>query len=126
MNAITHPSAADQALADPRTAAVCKMCTIRLERLCYERAWWFRGFRGLLATGVRVWSLWHPVNPSLYQSRSKECHGCFRFKKNVLKEESRFFARLDSVFNPLFNRARDALLTPEEVETAKKHAKECG
>lgn len=108
------------------TAAVCKMCTIRLERLCFQRAWWFRIFRSLLATGVRLWSVWHPVDPSLYLSRSTECHGCIRFRKNVLKEESRAFRWLDGGINPLFNRARDSLLSPEELTLAKAHATRAG
>jgi hypothetical protein len=108
------------------SAAVCKMCTIRLERICYERAWWFRGFRNLLAAGVRFWSLWHPVDPRLYLSRSQECHRCIRFRKNVLKEESRAFRWLDSGINPLFNRARDSLLGPQELEAARAHARKAG
>lgn len=108
------------------TVAICKMCTIRLERICFERAWWFRAFRNVLATGVRLWSMWHPVNPSLYLSRSTECHRCLRFRKNVLKEESRAFRWLDSGINPLFNRARDSLLSPKELDEARAHARKAG
>lgn len=55
--------------------------------------------------------------------RSKECHSCIRFRKNVLKEESRLFHWLDGYINPLFNRARDSLLTPQEMDAARAHAK---
>ena len=106
--------------------AVCKLCTIRLELLCYQRARWFRAFRAVLAGAVRVWSLFHPVAPDLYLSRSKECHACIRFRKNVLKEESRIFRWLDGYINPLFNRARDSLLTPQEMNAAREHAKREG
>jgi iron complex outermembrane receptor protein len=74
-----------------------------------------------------VWSLLHPVDPALYLCRSKECHACIRFRKNVLKEESRLFRWLDGYVNPLFNRARDSLLTPQEMDAAREHAKKaCG
>jgi len=103
--------------------ASCKLCTIRLEQLCYQRAHWFRLLRTVLATAVRVWSFLHPVDPALYQSRSKECHACLRFRKNVLKEESCLFAWIDGYINPLFNRARDSLLLAKEMEAARSHAK---
>lgn len=109
-------------LAPLSNAAVCKMCTIQLERLCYQRSLWFRLFRNALAAAVRIWSLGHPVDPSLYRTRSQECHGCIRFRKNVLKEKSSLFRCLDGYVNPLFNRARDCLLTPEEMERARAHA----
>ena len=70
-----------------------------------------------------MWSLFHPVAPDLYLSRSKECHACIRFRKNVLKEESRIFRWLDGYINPLFNRARDSLLTPQEGTEALKKCK---
>jgi len=35
----------------------CKICTIRLEELCYRRAWWFRAFRETLATGIRLFAI---------------------------------------------------------------------
>jgi len=123
MNAPNRQTAEEAALVAPNPNAVCKLCTIRLEQLCYQRAWWFRVFRAILASGVRLWSLWHPVMPTLYLSRTKECHACIRFRKNVLKEESRLFRRLDGYVNPLFNRARDSLLTPEEMEAARAHAR---
>lgn len=122
----TVPDASGLASARSSSAAICKLCTIRLERLCYERAWWFRTFRNVLAAGVRLWSLWHPVDPSLYLSRSTECHRCIRFRKNVLKEESRAFRWLDSGINPLFNRARDSLLSPCELEAARSYARTAG
>ena len=105
-----------------RSAAFCSVCTIRLERLCRRRALWFRVLRAGLAGAVRVWSLWHPVDPVFYELRSPACRGCFRFRKNVLKEKSRFFRWLDSYVNPVFNWARDSLLLPGEKDSARVHA----
>ena len=123
VSCVSHASSPSET---SNSVAVCAMCTIRLERLCFERAWWFRTFRNLLATGVRIWSMWHPVMPSLYLSRSTECHRCLRFRKNVLKAESRAFRWLDSRINPLFNHARDSLLGPEELEAGRAHARRAG
>ena len=102
--------------------AVCRLCTIRLEALCYKRAWWFRAFREVLATGVRLFALVYRIHPENYVTRSPACHGCFRFKKNALKEKSALFRWLDGYFNPLFNRVRDSLLTPEELNEAREYA----
>ena len=29
---------------EANAVAACKICTIGLEELCYQRAWWFRAF----------------------------------------------------------------------------------
>jgi iron complex outermembrane receptor protein len=126
MNVMNPQASATPQPTSANSNAVCKLCTIRLERLCYQRARWFRAFRAVLAGAVRVWSLFHPVAPDLYLCRSKECHACIRFRKNVLKEESRIFRWLDGYINPLFNRARDSLLTPQEMNAAREHAKRAG
>ena len=47
------------------------------------------------------------------------CRGCLRFRKNVLKRRSPSFAWADSYLNPLFNRVRDSLLTPQELARAR-------
>jgi len=119
----TNTPAAAVANAVPATAS-CKLCTINLEKLCYQRAWWFRIFRSVLAAPVHVWSWWHPVDPKLYLPRSRACHGCLRFRKNVLKEESRLFHWLDSYMNPFFNYVRDSLLTEAERDEARRAAQE--
>jgi hypothetical protein len=117
----TDVSVATPSVAVPSTAS-CKLCTINLERLCYQRAWWFRVFRNTLAAGVYGWSWWHSVDPKLYQARSRACHGCLRFRKNVLREESPFFRWVDGYLNPLFNRVRDGLLSEEELAEARRYA----
>lgn len=102
----------------------CKVCTIRLEQLCYQRAWWFRAFREVLAGGVRFFALVHWIKPDEFLTRAPCCHNCLRFKKNALKTRSPLFCRLDSWINPLFNRIRDSLLTPEELAQAKTFARQ--
>ncbi len=104
--------------------AVCKTCTIRLEMLCYRRAWWFRGFREVLATGVRLFALFCRIHLCDYTMRSPFCHRCLRFKKNALKEQSSLFRWLDAHLNPVFNRLRDSLLTEQELEEARHFAAE--
>lgn len=108
----------------PSRNVVCRSCTIRLEALCYRRAWWFRAFREVLATGMRLFALFYPIKPEDCTTRSPACRGCLRFKKNALKEQSALFRWLDARINPLFNRVRDSLLTAEELEDARQFAKQ--
>lgn len=103
----------------PVTEPACKICTIRLEQLCYARAWWFRAFREVLATGIRLFALFTLTRGDGDAGRSAQCQGCLRFRKNALKRKSRLFNWLDFYLNPLFNRARDSLLTPDELERAR-------
>ena len=104
-------------------AAPCRICTIRLEELCYQRAWWFRAFRELLASGIRLFALAYRIPADDHPPRSPMCHRCLRFRKNALQARSPLFNRLDGYLNPLFNRARDALLTPDELEKARQLAR---
>ncbi|MDR3393744.1 MAG: hypothetical protein P4L70_01960 [Parasulfuritortus sp.] len=103
--------------------SVCRICTIRLEQLCYQRAWWFRPFREVLASGIRIFALLYRIPSDRHPPRSPNCYRCLRFRKNALKERSRLFARLDEHLNPLFNRARDSLLTQSELDHARAMAK---
>jgi hypothetical protein len=103
---------------------ICKLCTIRLEALCFQRCWWFRGFRLILAGGVWVFAFFSRIEPQKYVTRSPGCHHCLRFQKNALKEQSALFRWLDSYLNPFFNRLRDRLLTPEEIAQARSLAAE--
>jgi hypothetical protein len=104
--------------------ASCRMCTIRLVRLCYERARWFRWFREPLVLGMRLLARWHRVDPRDYAVRTEECYGCLRFLKEDLKAKSPLFARLNDLVNPTFNRLRDAIVTPEEIAEARRFARE--
>jgi hypothetical protein len=103
--------------------SACKICTIRLEELCYQRAWWFRAFREVLATGIRLFAIVLWIRTGDAKPRSKACRRCLRFRKNALKLRSPLFNWLDSYLNPLFNWVRDSLLTPEELEKARALAR---
>ncbi len=104
--------------------AACRMCTRHLEQLCYRRAWWFRAFRELLALGVGLFARALRVRPSGEGMRTAFCRDCLRFRKNAVKRVSPAFRWLDSYVNPVFNRLRDSLLTPEELERARALARE--
>ena len=108
---------------EPSKISSCTICTIRLEELCYQRAWWFRAFREVLATGIRLYSLVSGISSNQHTARSKMCYRCLRFRKNILKERSPFFGWIDGYLNPLFNYARNSLLTPQELEDARTLAK---
>ena len=108
---------------EANAVSACKICTIRLEELCYQRAWWFRAFRETLATGIRFFAIALMIRTDGGKARSKKCHGCLRFRKNSLKQRSPLFNWLDGYLNPLFNRARDSLLTPQELEQARALAR---
>ncbi|MDS4026983.1 MAG: hypothetical protein RKO25_08395 [Candidatus Contendobacter sp.] len=101
----------------------CKICTIRLEQLCYRRAWWFRPFREVLATGIRLFALVYGIRRYQHVARSRLCYGCLRFRKNALLERSALFRWGNSFLNPLFNRVRDSLLTPVELDMARTLAR---
>ena len=118
MEAPTNPQTANAA-----PNASCKICTIRLEALCYERAWWFRAFREVLATGIRLFAIASLIRPKDYLARSPMCYKCLRFRKNALKARSPLFNWLDSYLNPLFNRVRDSLLTADELDRARALAR---
>lgn len=105
-------------------AASCRMCTIGLVRLCYERTRWFRWFREPLVIGMRILARWHRVDPREYAVRREECHGCLRFLKEELKGKSPLFVRLNDLVNPAFNRLRDSIVTKEEIEEARRFALE--
>jgi len=111
------------AAAKPPPSASCKICTIRLEELCYQRAWWFRAFREILASGIRLFAVAYLIRPREYLARSPMCYRCLRFRKNALKARSPLFNWLDSYLNPMFNRVRDSLLTADELERARALAR---
>jgi len=108
----------------PPGIAGCNICTIRLEQLCYRRAWWFRAFREILATGIRLFAMIYRLSADKHPPRSAMCYRCLRFRKNTLKQRSELFNRLDHYLNPLFNRVRDSLLTPAELEQARQLARQ--
>ena len=106
--------------------ASCRICTIKLLELCYQRAWWFRPFREVFATGIRLFALFYPVPPEADAARSPLCQGCLRLRKNAVRQGSPLFRWLDARLNPLFNRVRDSLLTPQELDHAREFARRAG
>ena len=108
------------------TCGSCTICTIHLEQLCYGRAWWFRVFREILATGIRCFAYIYGIRADQQTMRSDMCKKCLRFRKNLLKERSGIFNWLDGFLNPIFNRVRDSLLTEEEKEFARRLALRAG
>ena len=115
----THPSVSPDCAKASSGHFSCTICTIRLEALCYRRAWWFRAFRELLASGIRVFAVAYRIRSDKHETRSKMCYRCLRFRKNILHEHSQLFRWLDGYLNPWFNRMRDSLLTPEELDQAR-------
>ncbi len=101
---------------------LCSTCTARLVRLCYDRAWWFRLFRGPMVFGMRAMARWHRIDPREHEVRTAACYGCVRFMKNALKERSAAFRWLNDRINPFFNRVRNGLLTEAEIQEAKAFA----
>ncbi len=67
---------------------------------------------------------WHGIHPADGVRDNPECHGCVRYIKNQLKEQSGAFRWLNDRINPHFNRIRNSLLTPAELEEAKRLAGE--
>lgn len=108
----------------PAACGSCKICTIHLERLCYQRAWWFRAFREVLASGIRIFAFVYGIRAEQHTMRSPMCKSCLRFRKNLLKDKSDLFNWLDGYLNPVFNRLRDSLLSDAEKEFARRLAQQ--
>lgn len=103
--------------------AVCNTCTIRLVRIAYARAPWFRLVREPLRWGMRGLAWLHRVDPAEYEVRKQSCYGCMRFYKVALKEKSALFRRLNGRVNPAFDALLERIVTAEEVREAKAYAR---
>ena len=106
-----------------RDIAKCEICAMILIRIGRERAWWFGTYREVFAGGIRMFGLWHRVPPEAYHARSPLCRGCFRFRKNAAMQGSPLFRWLNARLNPRFNRARNRLLTGQELDHAREFAR---
>lgn len=104
--------------------AVCNTCTIRLVRLAYERAGWFRLIREPLRFGMILLGWLYRIHPKDYKVQTSDYHGCIRFTKTALKEKSALFRWANERVNPIFDRLLETLVTPEEVQEAKRYARE--
>lgn len=111
---------------DPTTPryAVCNTCTVRLVDLAYRRAWWFRWVREPLKLGMKALAAWHGIDARDDTVRTQACRGCLRFLKTALKEQSGAFRWLNGRVNPVFDRLLETVVTPEEVQEAKRFAQE--
>ena len=95
--------------------AVCNTCTIRLVRIAYARAPWFRLVREPLRLGMRGMAWFHRINPAEYEVRTQSCYGCMRFYKVALKEKSALFRRLNDRINPAFDALLERIVSAEEA-----------
>jgi hypothetical protein len=103
---------------------VCKSCALLMVRLCYGKHWWFRLVREPLVLGMRILALWNGIDARSHVVSNPECHGCVRFMKAELEEKSPTFRFLNCLIGQRFGDIRNAMLTQEELDVAKRHAKE--
>ncbi|MBI2955327.1 MAG: nitroreductase [Chloroflexi bacterium] len=108
---------------DLKKTATCNTCTIKLVRLAYRRATWFRVIREPLWYATRAMSAWHRVDLSDYDVRTPTCYGCMRFYKVALKERSATFRRLHHYVNPVFDALLYRFVTPAERKEAQAYAR---
>ena len=106
------------------TRIICKNCASRLARWCYERHWWFRVVREPLLLGMRIMAWWHGIDARKHVVRNPECHGCIRYMKAELEEKSAAFRFLNTHIGKRVNKLRDSMLTQEELDEAKRYARE--
>ena len=109
---------------EPAAAASCKNCALMLARIVYRRHWWFPLVREPLLLGMRVLAWRHRIDPYRYQVANPECAGCIRFMKSELEEKSALFRTLNGLVGDRFSALRNARLTQEELDEAKRFARE--
>lgn len=100
----------------------CKNCALMLVRIVYRRHWWFPLVREPLVLGMRLLALRHGIDARSHKVRNPECHGCVRFMKAELEEKSPLFRFLNNRIGDSFTALRDARLTQEERDEAKRFA----
>ncbi|HWR43915.1 nitroreductase [Sporomusa sp.] len=103
---------------------VCKNCAYLLAKWCYQRHWWFRLVREPLLLGMRIMAWWHRIDARTHVANNRECNGCIRFMKNELEEKSPTFRFLNNSIGKRVNRLRDSMLTQQELDEAKRYARE--
>jgi hypothetical protein len=103
--------------------AVCNTCTLRLVEIAYRRKPSFRLFREPFRLGMRFFSIVYRIDPDEYEVRTPQCRGCVRFHKLALKDRLPMFHRLNSFFNPMFDRQLEKIVSTEEVLEAREHAR---
>lgn len=108
----------------PPTTIVCKNCALLLARIVYQRHWWFPLVREPLVMGMRILAIRHRIDARLHQVRDPACSGCIRFMKAELEERSPTFRFINDRIGEHFSRLRNGRLTQEELDEAKRFAKE--
>ena len=103
---------------------ICKNCALMLVRIVYRRHWWFPLVREPLLLGMRILAWWHGIDAYSHRIGNPECHGCIRFMKAELEEQSIIFRFLNDRIGFRFTALRDARLTQAEREEAKQYALE--
>lgn len=72
---------------------------------------------------MRSWAKLCQLNPGDYEVRSPGCYDCMRFYKLTLKESSALFRLLNNMVNPIFDAVLERIVTKQEVNKAKAHAR---
>lgn len=102
----------------------CGICNARLIQLCYRRSRSFRLFRKTLVGAMCALARWHSIDGRLNAAPERECRDCVRHMKARLKQQSLAFRWLTRCVNPLFHVFRDRLVTPAELDEARRFARE--
>ena len=102
---------------------MCSTCTIKLVRLAYQRAPWFRVVREPLRLGMRAMAAWHRIDIADYGVRTASCYNCLRFYKTALKERSATFRWLNTRVNPVFDALLESVISPAEMREAKAYTR---
>lgn len=102
---------------------VCKNCAARLAQWCYQKHWWFRLIREPLLAGMRFLAWWNGIDARRHGVRNPECYGCIRFMRAELDEKSPTFRFLFEIIGKRVTRLRNSLLTQQELDEAKRHAR---
>lgn len=72
---------------------------------------------------MRSWAKLCQLNPGDYEVRSPGCYDCIRFYKLTLQESSALFRLLNNMVNPIFDAVLERIVTKQEVNKAKAHAR---
>lgn len=111
-------------MASEPSSVVCKNCALMLARLVYRRHWWFPLLREPLIMGMRILAWRHCIDARRHKVRDPACSGCIRFMKAELEKKSPTFCFLNNLIGDHFSKLRNTLLTQEELDVAKRIAKE--
>jgi len=111
-------------MAQKLSPVVCKNCAALMARWCYKKHPWFRLVREPFIVGMRILAWWNNIDPRTHGVRNPECYACIRFMRAELDEKSPTFRFLYELIGKRVSDLRNSLLTREELEEAKRHARE--